>query len=178
MNIQKLISAILLSAFAILILSGCGKSGSNNPLVDSSVKQYRQTTTLSGSVSGDKHMLPTGKVEALSEGGSVLATTTLKDGRYALVIPAATKLPLILKAHADNAQGSITVLEAVAVDPSLKKYDINPLSTAIAAKARQLGGYSRENMVEAAMTSVAVPDANKTTGGFRGDPTKQYGGWH
>jgi len=30
----------------------------------------------------------------------------------------------------------------------------------------------------AADSTVGVPDANKTSTGFRGDPTKQYGGWH
>lgn len=37
-----------------------------------------------------------------------------------------------------------------------------------------MGGYNRANMVRAAEGTVAVPDANKTTEGFRGDPTTQW----
>jgi hypothetical protein len=52
------------------------------------------------------------------------------------------------------------------------------LTTAIAKKAQSMGGYNHANMVRAAEGTIAVPDANKTTEGFRGDPTTQYGGWH
>ncbi|HCT99478.1 MAG TPA: hypothetical protein DF614_05290 [Methylococcaceae bacterium] len=60
----------------------------------------------------------------------------------------------------------------------MTSYDINALTTRIAQRAKSLGGYTRQNMVLAAGDSVNVPDANKTTTGFRGDPTSQYGGWH
>jgi hypothetical protein len=52
------------------------------------------------------------------------------------------------------------------------------LTTSIAKKAQALGGYTHANMVQAAEDTAKVPDANKTTAGFRGDPTTQYGGWH
>ena len=64
------------------------------------------------------------------------------------------------------------------VHPTITQYDINPLTTLIAKKAKSMGGYSHANMVRAAEGTVTVPDANKTTEGFRGDPTTQYGGWH
>ena len=67
---------------------------------------------------------------------------------------------------------------SVVVYTSIKKYDINELTTLIAKKAKALGGYTQINMVLAADSTVGIPDANKTTTGFRGDPTKQYGGWH
>lgn len=41
-----------------------------------------------------------------------------------------------------------------------------------------MGGYTRANLVRAAEETVHVPDANKTSTGWRGDPTTQYGGWH
>ena len=64
------------------------------------------------------------------------------------------------------------------VHPTITQYDINPLTTLIAKKAKSMGGYSHANMVRAAEGTVTVPDANKTTEGFRGDPTTQYGSWH
>jgi hypothetical protein len=69
-------------------------------------------------------------------------------------------------------------LIAVAIYPTIKKYDINDYTTLIAKKAKAMGGYTHSNMVLAADSTVGVPEANKTSTGFRGDPTKQYGGWH
>lgn len=170
---------LLSIVIAIVSLAGCEKSGKTNPLVDNSIKKYAQAVTLSGSVSGHKGPVPGGKITATDTNGSVIATSELQNGgRYSIVIPAGTALPIVLKVSAATAANGDSTLLAVAVDPSLKRYEINPLSTAIAEKAKSLGGYSAENMMEAALSTVAAPDGNKTTGGFRGDPTKQYGGWH
>lgn len=177
---KKIFYAIFTTmAVVAMSLSGCEKSGKNNPLVTHSVKNFTQTTTLSGSVSGGSGPVTTGKIVAADENGGIIATAALQSGgRYSLIIPAGTQLPIVLKAYPETGDGSEEILQAVVVEPSLKRYEINPLSTTIAEKAKALGGYTAENLMEAAMTSVAVPDANKTTGGFRGDPTKQYGGWH
>jgi hypothetical protein len=179
MKMNKCFRIFVLLVAAASGIPGCEKHD-KNPLIDNSVKTYLQTVKLSGSVSGKTDVWRAGRVAAVGKNGSLIATAQLQgNGHYELTIPAGTELPLVLKAYPDSSnEPDETQLEAVAVDPAVKKYDINPLSSAIAEKARALGGYSRENMVEAAMSSVAVPDANKTTGGFRGDPTKQYGGWH
>ncbi len=103
----------------------------------------------------------------------MLASTALDNGHYQLEAPENTPLPVILNVTADTG-----TLLAVIVDPSIKHYDINPLTTAIANKAQALGGYTRANMVVAAESMINAPDANKTSTGFRGDPTTQYGGWH
>jgi hypothetical protein len=179
MNAKESIHAFTIVAVASICLLGCEKSGGKNPWVDAGVKKYPQTVTLSGSVSGRKGPLQAGKVDAVSENGGIIASAEIDGGsRYTLAIPAGTALPMVLKAYPERGRDGETALAAVAVDPAVKNYDINPLSTAIAEKARSLGGYSRKNMLTAAMTGMATPDANKTTGGFRGDPTKQYGGWH
>ncbi|MGR9072853.1 MAG: hypothetical protein ACU833_07300, partial [Gammaproteobacteria bacterium] len=86
--------------------------------------------------------------------------------------------PVELKAYAGGDRKSENALVSVIIDPNVKTYDINPGTTAIAKKAKSLGGYTPANMMYAAMSGIAAPDANKTTAGFRGDPTKQYGGWH
>jgi hypothetical protein len=67
---------------------------------------------------------------------------------------------------------------SVVVDADVTNYDINSFTTNIAAKAKSLGGYTRQNMILAASNSVHTPNANKTSTGWRGDTTKQYGGWH
>ena len=64
------------------------------------------------------------------------------------------------------------------VDEKISQYQINPATTAIAKAAKTMGGYTRANLVRAAEETVHVPDANKTSTGWRGDPTTQYGGWH
>lgn len=181
MKNKKMFSGFIFTIAVIVSLSGCEKSGKSNPLMDNSVKKYAQAVTLVGSVSGSEGPVTAGKIVAAGENGSIIANAELQSGgRYSIVVPAGTTLPIVLKVDVDAAPAGSAkeILMAVAVDPALKRYEINPLSTAIAAKAKALGGYTTEHMMEAAMSSVAAPDANKTTGGFRGDPTKQYGGWH
>ena len=56
--------------------------------------------------------------------------------------------------------------------------DITSLTTAIAKKALKMGSYTNNNLMQAALTAVAIPDKDRTMGGFKGDPTKQFGGWH
>ena len=150
----------LLNAF---LLSACNEMQQSKPATQSVTKYTETAVVLSGKVESK-----TGNVNAL-DGENVVASASVQNGRYQLEIPAQTKLPIIL--HYDN-------LIAVAIDADITTYDINELTTAIAAKAQALGGYSRNNLVLAASNSVHTPDANKTSTGFRGDPTSQYGGWH
>ncbi|MGR8934137.1 MAG: hypothetical protein ACU837_07080 [Gammaproteobacteria bacterium] len=177
---RKIFYALLIGIVAGAFLPGCQKEDKNNLLVAQSVKTYFQAATLSGSVTAANGAVAAGRVDATDENGNIVATGAIQSGgRYAVVVPAGTNLPIVLKAYPEKVQGvEGEALVAVVLDPSLKRYEINPLSTAIAAKAKTMGGYTAKNLMEAAMTSVAAPDANKTTGGFRGDPTKQYGGWH
>ena len=153
----------LLGLLNVVLLAGCNEMQQSKPATQSVTKYTATSVLLSGRVEGK-----TGNVDAL-DGENVVASASVQNGRYQLEIPAQTKLPIIL--HYDN-------LIAVAIDADITTYDINELTTAIAAKAQALGGYSRNNLVLAASNSVHTPDANKTSTGFRGDPTSQYGGWH
>lgn len=129
-----------------------------------SVTKYTATSVLlSGKVQNGS------SVEAVDEMQNVIASAAVENGRYKLDIPAQTKLPIVLRSGE---------LISVVVDTDLKNYDINALTTTIAQKAKALGGYTRQNMVLAASNSVHSPDANKTSTGWRGDTTTQYGGWH
>ena len=106
----------------------------------------------------------------------VASTALQNNGHYSVKIPADTVLPIVLTFYPEAADGE-KLITAV-VHPAITKYDINPLTTSIAKKAQAMGGYTHANMVRAAEGTATVPDANKTTAGFRGDPTTQYGGWH
>lgn len=172
---------IIIFLLAGVFLAGCGNSeqtSSENPLLKNPVKKYTKDTTLSGMVVTDSGPLKTGTVEVTDNKGAVIATALLDDsGRYSVEIPMGTSLPIVLTAYPEAGSVNEKLVVAV-VEPTLKKYDINTLTTTIAKKAKSLGGYTYANMRQAAMSSTSIPDANKTTEGFRGDPTKQYGGWH
>jgi hypothetical protein len=99
----------------------------------------------------------------------IVSTQVQEKGRYQLEIPAQTKLPIILRSDE---------FISVVIDADVTNYDINSLTTTIAARAKALGGYTRKNIVSAASDSVNTPDANKISTGWRGDTTSQYGGWH
>lgn len=143
------------------------------------VQKYEREVVLQGSVSLNGAGAKTGRVEARLPNGALLAEVQLENSsRYQLTIPAGTVLPLILSYLPVEFGQSGDKLISVVVQTSLYKYDINSLTTAIAARAMSLGGYTSKNMIQAAADSVNIPDANKTTTGFRGDPTTQYGGWH
>ena len=143
------------------------------------VKFFKQETILKGLVSNDKGRIKEGKVQALSLTKKIITSSDVQsNGRYELKIPENTTLPILLKVvFKDNSEQKIALTAAVVYN-SMTKFDITPLSTKIAKKAKALGGYTHPNMLVAAKSMVEMPDDNKSTQGFRGDPTKQYGGWH
>ncbi len=157
---QKLWLIGLLSAF---LLSACNEMQQSKPATQSVTKYTETSILISGKVENK-----TGNVEAI-DGENVIASTNVENGHYQLEIPAQTKLPIVLRSGD---------LVSVVIDADVTHYDINSFTTNIAAKAKSLGGYTRQNMILAASNSVHTPDANKTSTGWRGDPTTQYGGWH
>jgi hypothetical protein len=148
-----------------LLLSACNEMQQSKPAQKVTQKYTASTVLLTGKVQGTSEI-----VEAMDESQNVMISARVQEkGRYQLEIPAQTKLPLILRN--DD-------FISVVVDTDITNYDINSLTTTIAARAKALGGYTRKNMVLAASDSVNTPDANKTSTGWRGDTTSQYGGWH
>lgn len=161
---------------ALVALAGCEKDAPKSAFPTQSAKKYESATTLEGLVSDDKGPVKAGTIKVSNEQGAVLAETALQGSdQYKVEVPAGAELPIILTYY--PLQGG-EKLYAVVVYPNLTKFDITPLSTAIAKKAKALGGYTHGNMMVAAQGMGVVPDDNKMTAGFRGDPTKQYGGWH
>lgn len=157
---KKLLLIGLLNAF---LLSACNDMQQSKPALQKVEKYTATALLLSGKVENGLN------VQAIDEKQNVIASTTVENGRYKIEIPAQTKLPIVLRC--DN-------LISVVIDADVTNYDINLFTTNIAAKAKALGGYTRQNMISAASNSVHTPDANKTSTGWRGDTTSQYGGWH
>lgn len=169
---------VLFTALVILggvAVTGCGESQKTSKATPAVVKKYAQATTLEGIVSNDSGVVKEGKVDASDENGRVITGVTVENGHYSMEIPAGTVLPILLTFS--SASGAEKLVTAVIHD-TITKYEINPLTTAIAKSAKAMGGYTHANMTRAAADTVSTPDANKTTGGWKGDPTTQYGGWH
>ena len=176
MNLCRITTLLL----TVCLLSACNKAPQPLPqIAKEAPKKYETAVSLQGAVSDNNGLIKRGKIEAKTESGELLAETTLENSaRFQLTIPAGAALPVILSFSPSDAKSGGERMLSVAVQPILSKYDINPLTTAIAKQAKALGGYTLRNMTRAAEEAVRVPDANKTSTGFRGDPTTQYGGWH
>ncbi len=149
-----------------LLLTACNDMQQSKPTKPVTEKYTASTVLLTGKVQGTSQT-----VEALDgESQNVIVSAQVQEkGRYQLEVPAQTKLPIVLRSDE---------FISVVIDSDVTNYDINSLTTTIAARAKALGGYTRKNIVSAASDSVNAPDANKTSTGWRGDTTSQYGGWH
>ncbi len=177
----KALSIFVVLLITILLTTGCDNSSksNNNFSIKQQIQKFSKETTLKGKVSYKSEPINSGEIKITDNNGKVIASTRLEnDDRYTIKIPAGTELPITLAFSPEDKSKVKDTLISVVIYPSITKYDINELTTTIAKRAKALGGYTHTNMVLAADSTVGVPDANKTTTGFRGDPTKQYGGWH
>lgn len=163
---------VIVSSFAF---TGCEQKQKTAKASPAVIKKYTQATILEGVVSNNKGVMKAGTVEVFDENDRLIASVAVTSGHYSVEIPANTILPILLTFSSES--GSEKLVAAVIHD-TITKYDINPLTTAIAKAAKAMGGYTHANMTRAAADTVHTPDANKTTTGWRGDPTTQYGGWH
>lgn len=171
---------ILLMLFiASCWLTGCEKSNQNPNTTPQVVKKYPTATMLEGVVSNSQGRVKAGRIKVIDENNQPIATAEVQNnGQYQVEIPANTALPILLTFHADASQANAEQLIVAVIDPLVSKYNISPLTTAIANKAKAMGGYTRTHLMIAAEEMVSVPDSNKTSAGWKGDPTTQYGGWH
>ncbi len=176
--LQLVLGAILSSS----LFMGCdnnSKTSNNNFSVKQKVQSYSKDTVIKGKVSNKKGTILSGKIKVTDTKGKLIVSTSLHNNyHYSVTIPAGTVLPIELHFYPSTKNNDAKKMTSVIIYPNIKTYDINDLTTAIAKQAKALGGYTHAHMVSAAESSVSVPDSNKTTAGFRGDPTKQYGGWH
>lgn len=163
-----------------LVAYGCGNNEpSNNFPLQKLAQKYSEETTLKGKVSNKEGGITSGKITATDKKGKIVAKTQLENSnQYSVVIPTGTELPVVLSYYPEKSTSKKATLISAVIYTTITKYDINDLTTLIAKNAKALGGYNHSNMTIAADSTVGVPDANKTSTGFRGDPTRQYGGWH
>lgn len=166
--------------FISVLISACESSQEPNILVTGqqgkAQPRFKGPYTLKGLVSNDKHPIKNGRIEVTDINGKVLATISLADNaRYRVELPAGTSYPVILTAFPASGEEPLRVVVA---NPTPANFDITSLTTVIAEKAKQMGGYTEKNLQQAAFEGVAIPDRDRTQAGFRGDPTKQFGGWH
>lgn len=172
---RKVLCSMLLVFLGGFTLTACDQGGKTSATSQPEVKKYKQATMLQGSVNYNSGTIKAGVVHVTDENGRVITQTTLEDGHFQVEVPANTVLPVLLKFTSES--GKEEFVTAVIYD-TVTRYYINPSTTAIAKAAKSMGGYTRANMDRAAENTVHVPDSNKTSAGWRGDPTKQYGGWH
>jgi len=172
---HKILFSLLLVTFSSFSITGCDQGQKTAKVSQSVAKKYTQATFIAGVVSNDKGVIKTGIVEVTDENGRLITHVAVDNSHFRVEIPANTVLPILLTFSAES---STEKLVTAVIDDTITKYYINPSTTAIAKAAKAMGGYTRTNMVRAAEDTVHTPDANKTTTGWRGDPTTQYGGWH
>jgi hypothetical protein len=171
--LRQLLLLFIVSSF----LNGCGeqKQPSNGLPSQTTLTKYEKATTLHGSVSDNNGFVEQGTVKVTSAGGQLITSTELQNSKnYSVEIPANTPLPVLLNFSTVSGEKFI----AVVIHPSITKYDINPLTTAIAKTAMSLGGYTDSNMRQAAGNSTSVQSGNKGSSVDQTKATQHYGGWH
>jgi hypothetical protein len=169
-----------LFAAMIVMIAGCDGSSSGGRSSGSSAGPAR----LSGHVLNDDGPVTAAKIEATDPSGNVAASTVLKgDSVYNITIPAGTRYPVVITAVPET--NPAEPIKAAVTDASAVEQDISAVTTIIVDTALSLGGLTETNLTKAA--GAAIAQRRKSGGGsgggqtsesFKGDPTKQYGGWH
>jgi hypothetical protein len=172
---HKVLFLLLLATLCSEVITGCDQSQNAAKVGQVVIKKYTKATTLEGVISNNKGAIKAGRVEVTDEKGRFITQVAVDDSHFRVEIPVNTVLPILLTFSSES---SADKMVTAVIDAMNTKYFINPSTTAIAKAAKEMGGYTRANMVRAAENTVHIPDANKTTTGWRGDPTTQYGGWH
>lgn len=164
-----------------LWLTACGDNSPSSPS-----SQAATQTRLSGHVSNDDGPVSQARIEAKDAKGALVAKTEVQGGAnaYQLTLPANTAFPVILTAYPDATPKE--ALKAAVSNSLAAEQDISPVSTLIVDTALSLGGINEVNLAKAAGAAIALRKKSggggggggATTESFKGDPTKQYGGWH
>ena len=159
-------------------MTGCGD---NTP----SSSPASSPTKLTGHVINDDGPVSKAKIEATDAKGTVVAKAELNgtSNNYLLAIPAGAAYPLILTAYPQDTPGQ--PLKAAIASSLAAEQDISQVSTLVVDTALSLGGINEANLAKAAGAAISLRKRSgggggggATTESFKGDPTKQYGGWH
>lgn len=154
---------------SVVWLAGCGESGVGFGT--------QKAAHIEGIVTERDEPVTQGKIEAKDKNGKTVASAELQGtSNYAITLPANAAYPVTLEILVDD-----SLLEAVVMDATSVQQDISTMSTLVVQSARNLGGITKGNMAQAAINAIRQNKKSSgkgTSTGFKGDPTKQYGGWH
>lgn len=167
---QKLIPLIVLG----LALTACGPSPSTGSSGGAAVE-----IKITGLVLNEDNPVTKAKIEAQDGKGATVAKTEVSgDGHYSLTLPAGTAYPVVLSAQPE---AEPKPLKAVVTSDLVSEQDISTVTTIVVDTAMSLGGLTEANLAKAAGAAISQRKSSGGSGsssGFKGDPTKQYGGWH
>ncbi len=169
-----------LALAASILLTACGDNApSPSTAAAASIR-------LSGHVLNDDGPVNKGRLEARDTKGAVVAKSELAGGSngYQLTLPAGTAYPVVLTAYPEAAPSE--TLKAAVVNAVSAEQDISQVTTIVVDTALSLGGITEANLARAAGAAISMRKKSggggggggATTESFKGDPTKQYGGWH
>lgn len=158
---------------ALLILTGCSDSATSN-----SAKSGTETR-ITGIVLNEDEPVTRAKIEATDPTGAVIARTELNgESHYRITLPPGTAFPVVLSA---SVEGEENPLKAAVTSDLVSEQDISSVTTIVVNSALNLGGLTETNLAKAAGAAISQRRSSGGSGGsagFKGDPTKQYGGWH
>jgi len=156
----------------IFLLGGCGQETST------SSSHSGKPASIEGSVFDDNGEVKQATIEALDKNENRLVSTRLDpQGHFKIKIPSTAKYPVILRAKLKDGK----VLEAVLINDQVVEQDISPFTDLVVKSARLNGGLTPENITIAAGAAINMrrsQGGKRSSSGFKGDLTKQYGGWH
>ena len=168
---KKPAASLLTSLFLLITACGDSKTPSGSP--------GGAEVHLSGVVLNDDEPVTRAKIEATDQQGRTIATAAVEaDAHYRLMLPAGTAFPVTLTAIPE---GLDKRLKAVVTSDLVSEQDISSVTTIVVDTAINLGGLTEANLAKAAGAAISQRKSSGGSGGsagFKGDPTKQYGGWH
>jgi hypothetical protein len=157
----------------LLALAGCGDSS------HSGSSQSSAPASITGIVLQDETPITKAKIEAMDAAGKVIANTEVGgDGHYRISIPVGAKYPVVLSARFE---GEGSPLKAAITSDLATDQNISSVTTIVVNTAMNLGGLTETNLAKAAGAAISQRKSTGGSGGsagFKGDPTKHYGGWH
>ena len=156
----------------IFLLGGCGQETST------SSSHPAKAATIEGSVFDDDGPVRQASIEVLDKNENHLVSTRLDpQGHFKIKIPSSANYPVILQAKLKDGK----VLEAVLINDQVVELDISPFTDLVVKSARLNGGLTPKNITIAAGAAINMrrsQGGKRSSSGFKGDLTKQYGGWH
>jgi hypothetical protein len=162
---------LLISA---LSLAACEQSSTTT------TSSSNQSLHITGIVQEEGEPVTHAKIEAKDSGGATIATSELRNNsnHYAIDLPAGTQFPVVLTAIQE---GDRPLLKAAITSSDVAEQDISTVTTLVVDTAIGLGGLTSANLAKAAGAAISMRrnrGGSGSSSGFKGDPTKQYGGWH